>query len=833
MPRWARLVSGIAAIRVAAVLILYLSGLLAPAANVPIPLWAYAALSLTFGALGATLLVGNRDDVRAAWLGGVLLLIAVPLTGRILSLSTLPVRPWIDPIRPDAFLPAFLWRFLIEFPVELPPPPRRIARAVAACAMVFGIVAAGVNLSLIFRPIAAADDWRALLAPGGYAGSVYWLALFPPSAAAFVAMLGRMATSAGEDRARLRIFIGGLVGGMLPLIGEVVVEESWPAYKVMVHSSAVEPWVGFILFSALAAVPFVTAYSVVFDDVVKMRVVVRGALQYVLARYTILMATAMPFVALSLYLVRHRTEPIASLLTGARPLLLFTAIAAGFLTLRMRQQWLLALDRRFFREEYNAPLLLSRMMSDEVISRSPLEIAEHLALEIERTLHARADLFVVDDAGVALRDPRGVQADLGLKTALLTLALSDSHPMELNVATGSALDRLPDVEKDWIATGRYRLIIAVRTRNGQPAGLLALGEKRSGLPFSVDDRRSIGALSAPLALALENDRLRHSDSQLQPAAVECHACFRLHPPDTRTCVCGGTVSPANAPYVLRGVFRFEQRIGSGGMGVVYRATDLDLGRQVAVKTLPRVTTEHVSRLRREAQTMASVVHPNLAVIHGIETWRGIPFLVEEYLAGGTLADRLRAGRMDIDAALTLGVTLAGVLGQLHAAGVVHCDIKPSNIGFTNGGVVKLLDFGLAHLLRGSGDLIPTTASTVDGLDAGASVIVTARGLMGTPLYMSPEAILAERPAPAFDLWALAVVMYEAIGGHRPFQGRDSDEVFRCVSEGVFQDLATLRDDCPPSVAAFFHKAFATHTGQRPGDAKVLEQALFALRSRAS
>ena len=480
MPRWARLVSAIAAIRVAAVLILYLSGQLAPAANVPIPLWAYAGLSLTFGALGATLLMGNRDDVRAAWLGGVLLLIAVPFTGRILILSTLPVRAWIDPIRPDAFLPAFLWRFLIEFPFELPPRPRRAARAVAACALTFGLVAAVANLSLIAWPMEEAGDWRALVATGGYGGSFYWLALFLPSAAAFVALLGRMATSTGEDRSRLRIFIGGLVGGMLPLIGEVVVEESWPAYKAMVHSSSIESWVGLVLFGALAAVPFVTAYSVVFDRVVQMRVVVRAALQYVFARYTILVATAMPFVALSLYLVRHRAEPIASLLSGARPVLLFTAIAAGFLTLRMRQQLLLALDRRFFREEYNAPLLLSRMMSDEVISRSPLEIAEHLALEIERTLHARADLFVADDAGVALRDPRGVQADLGLKTALLTLALSDSHPMELNLATGSALDRLPDGEKHWIATGRYRLIVAVRTRDGQPAGLLALGEKGAG-----------------------------------------------------------------------------------------------------------------------------------------------------------------------------------------------------------------------------------------------------------------------------------------------------------------------------------------------------------------
>ena len=186
---------------------------------------------------------------------------------------------------------------------------------------------------------------------------------------------------------------------------------------------------------------------------------------------------------------------------------------------------------------------------------------------------------------------------------------------------------------------------------------------------------------------------------------------------------------ATVPHVLRGVFRFEKRIGAGGMGVVYRATDLNLKRDVAIKTLPRLTADHAVQLKREAQAMALLNHPNLAVIHGIESWRGTPFLVEEYLAGGTLADRLREGPMAVGEALEIGIGLAGVIGQLHASGIIHCDIKPSNIGFSQTGVMKLLDFGLAHLFREAGQVLTTLS--VRGDEPGDSTsVVTRAGVIG-------------------------------------------------------------------------------------------------------
>jgi serine/threonine-protein kinase len=833
MPAWARLVTAVAVLRVAAALALYLSGQVDTAVPSPIPAWAYAVIAFSFGTVGAALVLANRKDVRAAWLGGVLLLIASPLCSRLLSPAYTPVAPWVAHVHPDAFLAAFAWRFLMEFPSALGPPFRRAAGAVAAAAILVGAVAAAVNLSIAIWPMVSTVEWRTLLAASLEGRSWYWPAVFVPSAAAFVGLLARMTPSSGADLFRVRVFVGGLAAGLLPVFVEVATEEAWPWYKGLVHQPAVEPWVGLVLFAPFATVPFLTAYSVVYERVVEMRVVMRAALRYLLARYTIIALASVPFAALTIYLFQHRTEVLVTLVAGPRPLTLIGAVLVGLVSLRARRRWLLVLDRRFFREQYDEQLLLTHMVGGEFISSSPREIAERLASEIGLTLHARADLFVVADAGDELRDPRAQCPPIGTGATLVSLAMANAQPMDVRLDRDSALERLPDAEKAWIANGGYRLMIPLRTRSGEPAGLLALGEKRSELAFSDLDRRSLGALAAPIALAIENERLRHTpEYPIERPARECLVCSRMYAPDAAACRCGGALAEAVAPHTLRGVFRFDRRIGTGGMGIVYRAFDLNLGREVAIKTLPRVTPEHVARLRHEAQAMALMVHANLAVIYGIETWRGVPFLVEEYLAGGTLADRLRLQRMAVGEALDLGITLAGVLAQLHSRGIVHCDIKPSNIGFSGSGVVKLLDFGLAHLLRGSG-LELTTALKTGRTQEGTSLIVTDRGVMGTPVYMSPEALHAERPSPGFDLWALAVVLYEAIAGRRPFTGADAHDVADRIRDGAFPDLRTIREDCGEELARFFSRTLAVDASLRPANAETFGAQISSLRAEAA
>jgi hypothetical protein len=835
VPIWGRLVVAAAALRVIVAIAFYLAGIYNHDIAAPLPAGVYAALIVSFASLGLLLVFAGRSDIRAVWLGGVLLLLAAPLTSRFLSQTPFALGTFLTRLQAGAFLPAFLWLFVSEFPSPLAGRRRTTARGITTASIAFGAAAFAVNLSIAIWPAAPAElGWRSWLATGPGAPSLYWPVLLLASAAAAVTLLARMFRSTGDERIRVRIFVTGLAIGFLPLFVEIAIEELWPAYQEFVHRPSVEPWIAVVLFGPLAFVPLITSYSVVYDRVVDTRLVIRAAIQHALAKYTIAVATAVPFAALVFYLFRFRTDPLTTLLSGPRPIVLLAAIVAGVLSLQLSPRILGAIDRRFFREVYDAHLLVTTLVNDQLVTGTPAEIADRLRSEIDRVVHARADLFILDDEGVLLQDPSGSRRALNANSVLMSLAMADAQPMDVHVRGASPLARLPEIERAWIENGGYQLLMAIKTRDGALTGLLAVGGKRSELPFSATDRQSIGSLAAPLSLAIDNDRLRRGpDSTSTGPARECRACSRLHASGATQCSCGGILVEAAVPHVLRGIFQLERRIGSGGMGVVYRATDLRLKRTVAIKTLPRLKRDHGAQLMREAQAMASLNHVNLAVIYGIESWRGTPFLVEEYLAGGTLVDRLRSGPLPVTEALDFVATLAGVVAQLHAAGIIHCDIKSSNIGFSQTDVIKLLDFGIAYLLRDVGDAVTETISDLGEIPSELSVIVTNRGIIGTPAYMSPEAVQGAAPSPIFDLWSLSVVLFEAIAGKRPFAGRTADEVLLQITRGAKADVTTLRSDCPEQVARFFDRALALDQRLRPRTAADLRSQLLALQQAAT
>jgi len=279
---------------------------------------------------------------------------------------------------------------------------------------------------------------------------------------------------------------------------------------------------------------------------------------------------------------------------------------------------------------------------------------------------------------------------------------------------------------------------------------------------------------------------------------------------------------AAVPLTLRGL-RVDRRIGSGGMGVVYRATDTSLRRQVAVKTLPAVSMGQARQLRREARAMAALSHPNLATIHAVDAWRGTPLLIVEYLQGGTLQDWLRAGPLDIGRVLQAGVDLAGALDHMHAQSTLHRDIKPSNIGFTSTGIPKLLDFGLARFVdvrasRNSGGAETTTSTSEARLTPSALLI-------GTPAYFSPELVALQPPDFASDLWALALSLYEAISGQNPMAGGTTVETLQRIATLAFPRLDTLRADCPSNIADGFARALSRDPRERPASARELRALL--------
>jgi hypothetical protein len=819
---WARAVTAVAAVRVIAGLALYLSGQTTLTRPPPLPLEAYALLAATFGLLGVSLLAANRHDVRASWLGGVFVLVSAPLCSPFFRTGIPEGASWFLAVRPDAFLAAFLWKFLIVFPTPLSGRAARVAEHTARVAVYSAFGLAIVNLSFFIVP---GPDWRDLVRPTAESGSLYYPIVFGLSAAAFGMLLWRAVHARADDRGRIRLFVGGLAAGLVPFAVQGMLD-AIPAYNAFVHQPGVELVVGLLLFGALGAVPVITAYSVLFDRVVELRIVLRAALQYALARYTIIVVAVVPFVALALLMIRHRQEPLVALFSGPRPVALGATALAGIITLRMRQLLIAQLDRRFFREAYDPQRTLDALVSGAVRARDTSEIEAVWRDVAARNLHADASLFVGAGMTGEFRRPNGTGAiDSG--GLLSRLACADLRPMDVDPGDDrSPFRRLSPEEQHWILSSRVHLLIGMRAADGRPLGLLAIGSKRSGLPFTDEDRRLLAAAGGSVALALDNLRLRATPEPApEPAAMECIACFRLHPPDLAACTCGGTLKPALAPLVLRGTFQLDRRIGAGGMGIVYHAWDLHLERSVAIKTLPRVSTSDAARLRREARAMAAVIDPHLAVIHGLETWNGIPLLIQEFLPGGTLADRLQRGPLAIAETLALGVTLAGVLRHLHDAGIVHRDIKPSNIGFTQTGLVKLLDFGLARLVD------PTPVQTTETLRDGSSPSsLSDHRLVGTPPYMAPEALLGHSPRPAFDLWSLAVVLYESLTGRRPFDVQKGNRLLAIAAPAV--PPSALDPACSPAIDAFFDAALSVDSSRRPASAAMLEAQLVQLRDSA-
>ena len=278
------------------------------------------------------------------------------------------------------------------------------------------------------------------------------------------------------------------------------------------------------------------------------------------------------------------------------------------------------------------------------------------------------------------------------------------------------------------------------------------------------------------------------------------------------------------------------------MGVVYSAIDLALDRQVAIKTLPMASPQRSFRLRREGRAIASVRHPNLALIFGIETWRGVPMLVFEYMEGGTLADKLGKAPLPVHQALALGIILGDVLDYLHSMGMLHRDIKPGNIGYQRpGDVPKLMDFGLAQILsetlRESRQMRPPDSDAVMDATSTAptkSFFSQSREghLLGTPAYLSPEAIQGDPPDPSFDLWATAVVIYESLAGTNPLIRKTVRETLLSIITDPVPDIRELVPGCPDGIAVLLKDALARDPRQRPGSGRQLSARLRDLQALA-
>jgi hypothetical protein len=784
----------------------------------------FALVVAFFGTAAGGLLAFSRHDPRARELGIIFLVVTTSFANGLHGRPVLGSPALSDLLRAlpaDAFLACAFWRFVRVFPGAPTAGGARFLRIATLLAGLAGLVLFAATATAVYS-----TDPRVQSLASGFArisakGAAYWAVNFGALIPALVTLTWRTWTAGPDARRRGWLFLSGLLLGLLPLSIHIVLETISPAYHAW--STSLGQLLSRTARAFLLTIPLTTTYAVVFSRVLDVRVIIRRTLQYTFARATLTVATLVPFGFFVRDVYLNRDLPIATVFSSDRVWIMGLLVLGGFALLRSRGPILTGLDRVFFRNTYDPGEALARILDEARQSRTLAEAAGAAADRMMATMGLSSAAILVKRSDGTLVPAAGGLPSLSGSSALAALTAVSPSPLYVDLERPGALRRLPDDDLFWLSDTGTRALVPVHGSSGELRAVIALGPTRSEEPLEEAHGTLIAALGAGFAAPLE--RLATADGADRPLADshparECASCGRIAGGSADACQsCGGSLATAAVPRMLAGKFEAERVIGHGGMGVVYRAIDTTLGRPVAIKTLPRVSMEQVVRLRREARTMATFTHPNLATLFGLETWRGTPMLIVEYLEGGTLADRLHRAPISLDEWLPVGVSILDALAHIHERGILHRDLKPSNIGFNGAGAPKLLDFGLAELVDGL-----TVAEAPVSSTPYAALLSDRR--IGTPVYMSPEAARGETPGTHFDLWSFAVVMLEALSGRLLYP--TAEAAIRDLPSARIPDWRQSAPHLPGDVAALLDAALAPDLVRRPQSAGEFKQRLGAI-----
>lgn len=800
------------------------------------------ALTLaSFTLVGAVLLYGGHRDLRARHLGVVLVLVGSVMTNPLLRQVSEAWNGLPGPLELlrglvfESMVPAAMWLFARGFPKALWSP--RDARWMRLG--LGGSTALGLILLVGNALFAAAPEVPGLwmFNRNTQESSYFWPLIVGSTAPAFGFMLWRRRDAESDERAKVAAFTTALVLALVPT-ALVIALRFTPARPWMLSHFALT---GAFMFSGLVALPMATAYAVVAHRVVRVDLVLRNAARYALARGLLFGLAVGPLLLLALHAYRNRDATVGALFGDATGRVLLVVSAAGAALLAGRARILRLIDRALRRDSVSLASALDMFSRRSREGLGLGDVAEAVQTTIVAAFHPQVAALLVSDRVRDAFVPLGAALPSLSRATWLAQSLAgvrDPVVVDLDDADGVA-HLLPVPDQDWLVETGVVVLAPLVASGGTMCGLLALGAMASGRDYTDDDLRFLGALAAAAAPAVESRLLRPADASSRQlddvrwsdeSGRECHECLQAFAADVNTCpTCQRQTAPMAIPVSLHGKFTVVRRLGAGGMGVAYLAEDEALGRPVVLKTLPRVRPEAVEQIRREARAMAQVSHPALAAIHGLETWRAVPVLVVEYLAGGTMAERLRHGPMPEAEVVAVARHVLGGLRALHDAGLLHRDLKPSNIGFAADGTPKVLDFGLSRLRAGAGDGSEVFGSSGPGVSTQSKAEPEATSLAGTPAYMSPELVAGRQPSPADDLWALAVVMLEGLRGAHPWAGLRATEVLRRLRAAEEPGWAEDGSNCSAELRAVLARALSNGRGELPiSTARTLEQELAAL-----
>lgn len=693
--------------------------------------------------------------------------------------------------------------FAYRFPPTAPQ-TRGWRRLVVAVYVLAGIIVLGAAIPFAWAGVTDPSSERlvALLAgaPGYFRLHARLSDLLWPLAliAMTVVVVRNYRTLEGADeRRRLRwVLVGALVGLAPSVVLEVLhVLEAIGGFVAL--SPATETLSLWAVNVATVVIPVSMAYAILKHRVFSIHVVVRRGVKYVLAKNALRVLVALPAAVLVYAIVINRDRTVAELLLENSKYLYLIAIAAA--SLGFRRQVSAWIDRQFFRDAYDRERILVDLLEQIDKIDSVAELSKLVSAQLDRAFHPKSvyvwyrprqarDLELAYSSDAALPGVR-----LADDTALVRAMQHESGARDL-----ASLSDVPLTapERAWLDRAGVALVVPLLAGDRRLAGLLMLGEKKSEEPYGHDDRQFLQAIAMQIGVVHENaalkarvgeeQRIRQEvlarlDDRAVNVLKECPACGACFDSQFQFCEQDGTELTLSLPIerVVEGKYRLDRLLGKGGMGAVYEAEDLRLGRKVALKVMVgRAFGDQVAlrRFEREARASARLSHPNIITIYdyGAVSGQG-GYLVMERLHGTTLRDELkRRGAIDPQTAADWFDQVSEAMKTAHAAGVIHRDLKPENILITGSEgrrAVKVLDFGLAKLRE---------------QEIAASLSITEPGMvLGTFGYTSPEQLSGGEVDERSDVFSIGVMVAEALTGKRPFRGKTFSELLSSMLNDRF------------------------------------------------
>ena len=770
---------------------------------------------------GLLLIAGRRE--RRTWLLGVFFLLKATHAPQWMLpafLLELPPPPMLPPyafemplatmlfltlyVPSFVFAPAFLWAFARECPRV-----RRRTRLDTLALRMFPIcIAIG---------FASWATWIALLLVaqmGRMAGTLslvldgHLVVMQSLALAAVVVVALRAHTAPAAEVRRVVLFSAGFLLYIGVAAAYDIAELFSPGHWIVNFR-----WSTGTLLFVLMRFPGVVLlwYSVLAVRVPHGREVVRACCRRLLTHPGLLWVAVLPPAALGWMVASRPERAVGAVLADPLAQTLFAATGMVVLLALGRRQLLSRLDAWIYPETGEQRHTLAAAAASLAQAGNVETVTRTVTRAVKRGCGSAAVLLVTTDSkkhADAYQAPDSRVRSLARTSAIIHMLETVGRTLRVHSDDKTSLfPLLPAEDAAWAVETEADAIVPVPGQGGELLGVLVVGRRFDDRIVRITDLPFLEALAAASGLAIGRLRLLRSLDTGSPEAgpaEECSVCGNVRVPgELNGCNCGSAYVEAEVPKLLAGKFRLIRRLGSGGMGAAYLARDLQLERNVALKTLTGRSVSDWMGLKPEAWAMADVTHPAVAQIFGLESWRGRPFLVVEYLAGGTLEDRLRRGSVPGNEAVSITAALADALAAMHDSGYLHRDIKPSNIGFTADGSPKLLDFGLAR-------------EPNDDAIAG-----------GTPRYLSPE-LLSGRPADeADDVWSLCVVLYEMVSGVHPFAVDGVNEVTEQIRRQDIGLPSLAVEDFSPdaSVIEFAASVLSAPRSARPATARGFAETL--------